>query len=118
MMRLLSKATGMACLTFMFCIGLSTLALSTDRTVYDKPQIHSGKIIRGDVMNVDEKSSQSWNVAVKDQVTGEVVVLHIDESTTRKSISLRPELGAYVIAQYNGQNNHAYSFLTNERDHN
>ena len=37
MMRLLSKTIGMTCLTLMFCTGLSTLALSTDRTVYDKP---------------------------------------------------------------------------------
>lgn len=118
MMRLLPKATGMTCLTFMFCIGLSTLALSTDRTVYDKPQMHSGKIIRGDVMKVDEESAQSWNVSVRDRETGEVVILHIDKSTTQKDITLRPMLGEYVIAQYNGQNNHAYSFLTNERDHN
>ena len=117
-MRLLLKARGMACLTLMFCTGLSTLALSTDRTVYDKPDVRTGKIIRGDVMKVDDKSSQSWNVSVKDRETGQVVVLHIDKSTTRKSISLRPELGAYVIAQYNEQNNHAYSFLTNEREHN
>lgn len=118
MMRLLSQTIGMTCLTLMFCTSLSTLALSTDRTVYDKPDVRSGKTIQGDVMNVDEKSSQSWNVSVKDRETGEVVVLHIDNSTTRKSISLRPELGAYVIAQYNEQNNHAYSFLTNEREHN
>lgn len=118
MMRLLSQAAVTICLTFMFCTSLPTLALSTDRTVYDKPDVRSGKIVRGDVMNVDEKSSQSWNVSVKDRETGKVVVLHIDKSTTRKSISLRPELGAYVIAQYNEQDNHAYSFLTNEREHN
>jgi len=110
---------GVTVLTVMIGMGLSTLALSgTDRTVYDKPDIRSGKIIRGDVMKVDEKSSQSWNVSVKDRETGEVVVLLIDKSTTRKSISLRPDLGAYVIAQYNEHNNHAYSFLTNEREHN
>lgn len=118
MMRFLPKAIGMICLTLMFCINLSTLALSLDRTVYDKPEIRSGKIIRGAVINVDEKSSQSWNVSVKDRVTGEVVILHIDKSTTRKDIVLRPTLGAYVIAQYNEQNNHAYSFLTDEREHN
>lgn len=100
MMRLPSKAIGMTCLTLMFCIGLSTLALSTDRTVYDEAQLQSGKVIRGDVMKVDEKSSQSWNVSVKDREMSEVVVLHIDKDTTRKSISLRAELGAYVIAQY------------------
>ena len=118
-MRLMSKILGVTVLTVMIGISLSTLALSgTDRTVYDKPDIRSGKIIRGDVMKVDEKSSQSWNVSVKDRETGEVVVLLIDKSTTRKSISLRPDLGDYVIAQYNEHNNHAYSFLTNEREHN
>ena len=59
-MRLMSKILGVTVLTVMIGISLSTLALSgTDRTVYDKPDIRSGKIIRGDVMKVDEKSSQS-----------------------------------------------------------
>lgn len=119
MMRLLSKAIGVIGLTVMFCTSLSTLALSgTDRTVYDKPDIQPGKIIKGVVMKVDEKSSQAWNVSVKDRETGEIVILHIDESTTRKSVRLEPDLGDYVIAKYNEQNNHAYSFLTNEREHN
>ncbi|MGE3976102.1 MAG: hypothetical protein AB7F94_00765 [Nitrospira sp.] len=117
-MRPMSKVLGVTILTIMIGMGLSTLALSTDRTVYDKPDIRSGKIIKGKVMNVNEKSSQSWIVSVKDQETGEVVVLHIDNGTTRKDITLRPELGDYVIAQYNQQNNHAYAFLTNERVHN
>lgn len=117
-MGLMLKILRVATLTVMTGMGLSTLALSTDRTIYDKPHIQSGKIIRGDVMNVDEKSSQSWNVSIKDPETGEVVILHIDKSTTRRDITLRPELGDYVIAQYNQQNNHAYAFLTNERVHN
>ncbi len=117
-MRVMSKVLGVTILTGMIGMGLPTLALSVDRTVYDKPTLQSGKIIKGAVMNVDEKSAQSWNVSVKDRETGEVVVLHIDKSTTRRDIMLKPELGVYVIAQYNQQNNHAYSFLTDERVHN
>lgn len=117
-LSLMSKILGVIVLTVMIGISLSTLALSVDRTVYDKPEMLAGKIIKGKVMNIDEKSAQSWNVSVKDRETGEVVVLHIDKSTTRKDIMLRPELGDYVIAQYNEHNNHAYSFLTNDREHN
>ncbi|HEU5407156.1 MAG TPA: hypothetical protein VFU48_05280 [Nitrospira sp.] len=118
-MRIISMVLGVTVLTVMIGMGLSTLALSgTDRTVYDKPTLQPGKIIKGTVMNVDEKSSQTWNVSVKDRETGEVVILHIDKSTTRKSNRLQPDLGDYVIAQYNEHNNHAYSFLTNDREHN
>lgn len=118
-MRLMSKVFGVTLLTAILGIGLSTLALSSsDRTVYDKPSLQPGKIIKGEVMKVDEKASQTWNVSVKDRESGEVVILHVDKSTTRKDKSLRPDLGDYVIAQYDEKNNHAYSFLTNEREHN
>jgi len=110
------KAIGLTLLTVVFGMSLSTLALSgTDRTVYDKPGVQPGKIIKGKVMNVDKKSSQSWNVSVKDGETGEVVVLHVDKSTARRDNTIRPDLGDDVIAKYNEQNNHAFSFLTDER---
>src|SRR6476619_5920896 len=102
------KAIGLSLLTVVFGMSLSTLALSgTDRTVYDKPGVQPGKIIQGKVMNVDEKSSQSWNVSVKDGETGEVVVLHVDKSTERRDNMIRPDLGDDVIEKYNEQNNHA-----------
>lgn len=113
-MHALSKETVLTFLTVVFSLSLSTLALSVDREVYDKPDVRPGKIIKGKVMNVDEKSSQTWNVSVKDQETGETVVLHIDKTTTRKDIMMRPDLGDNVIAKYNQQNNHAFSFLTDE----
>jgi hypothetical protein len=113
-MRPVLKTIGLMFLTVVFGMSLSTLALSVDREVYDKPNVQPGKIIKGKVMNVDEKSSQSWNVSVKDRETGETVVLHIDKTTTRKDIMLRPDLGDNVIAKYNQQNNHAFSFLTDE----
>lgn len=118
-MQSILKAIGLTLLTAVLGIGLPTLALSgTDRTVYDKPDVRPGKTINGKVVNVDEKSSQSWNVAVKDLATGEVVTLHVDKTTERREITLKPDLGDIVIVKYNEQNNHAYSFLSDERVHN
>ena len=116
-MRTLLKGVGMTLFTVMFCIGLSTVALSVDREVYDKPDVQQGKVIKGKVVNVvklDEKSVQpSWHVYVKDQETGEVVLLHVDKGTTRKDIMLSPDLGDNVIAKYN-ERNHALSLLTDQ----
>ena len=113
-MRPISKVIGLTFLTVVFSMGMSTLALSVDREVYDKQDVQSGKIIKGKVMKVDEKSPQSWNVSVKDQETGEVVILHVDKTTARKDIMLKPDLGDNVVAKYNQQNNHAVSFLTDQ----
>jgi hypothetical protein len=113
-MRPISKTIGLTLLAVVFGTGLPTQALSVDREVYDKPDIQQGKMIRGKVMNVDEKSSQSWNVSVKDRETGEVVILHIDKTTTRKDNMLKPDLGDNIVAKYNQQNNHAISFLTDQ----
>jgi hypothetical protein len=108
------KALGFTVLAVVFSMGLSTLALAVDREVYDKPNVQPGKIIKGKVMKVDAKAAQSWNVSVKDGETGETVVLHIDKSTTRKDVMMSPDLGDNVIAKYNEQNNHAFSFLTDQ----
>ena len=113
-MRPISKAIGLTFLTVVLGTGLSTPAFSVDREVYDKPDVQPGKVIKGKVMRVDEKSPQSWNVSVKDRETGETVVLHIDKTTTRKNIMMIPDLGDNVIAKYNQQNNHAIIFLTDE----
>jgi len=50
---------------------------------------------------------------VKDNDTGQVVVLHVDKTTTRKDIMMSPDLGDNVIAKYNEQK-HAISFLTDQ----
>ncbi|MFY4728957.1 hypothetical protein [Nitrospira sp. BLG_2] len=113
-MRPISKVIGLTFLTVVFSMGMSTLALSVDREVYDKQDVQSGKIIKGKVMKVDEKFPQSWNVSVKDQETGEIVILHVDKTTARKDIMLKPDLGDNVVAKYNQQNNHAVSFLTDQ----
>lgn len=118
-MRCISKTIVRIFLTVVFSTSLSSLALSsTDRTVYDEPEVQPGKIIHGTVMRVDQKSSQAWNVLVKDRETGEVVTLHIDKNTNRNDISMKPDAGDNVIVKYDEQNNHAYSFLTDERTHN
>jgi hypothetical protein len=108
------QALGLTVLTVVFSVGLSTSALAVDREVYDKPDVQAGKTIRGKVMKVDAKSPQTWNVSVKDQESGETVILHVDKSTTRKDKMLTPDLGDNVIAKYNQQNNHAISFLSDQ----
>ena len=114
-MRLISKTIGTTLLAVLFCTGLSTIALSVDREVYDKPNVQTGDTIKGKVMsvNADAKASQTWHVGVKDNDTGQVVVLHVDKTTTRKDIMLSPDVGANVVAKYNEQN-HAISFLTDQ----
>ena len=119
----MSKIFGMTALAVMTGIGLPIFAISSsDRTVYEQPTVQPGKIINGKVMNVvklkGNPDQPAWQVFVKDRETGELVLLHVDQDTTRKDIRVSPDLGDNVIAKYNEQNNHAYSFLTDERDHN
>ncbi|MDK2741289.1 MAG: hypothetical protein NDI90_00105 [Nitrospira sp. BO4] len=114
-MRNVSKMIGTTLLTVLLCAGFSTVALSVDREVYDKPNVQTGNIIKGKVMSVnpDAKAAQTWHVGVKDNDTGQVVVLHVDKTTTRKDIMMSPDLGDNVIAKYNEQK-HAISFLTDQ----
>ncbi|UVT20292.1 MAG: hypothetical protein H8K03_21400 [Nitrospira sp.] len=114
-MQVMSKTIGATLLAVLFCIGFPTIALSVDREVYDKPNVQTGNIIKGKVMSVnpDAKAAQTWHVGVKDNDTGQVVVLHVDKTTTRKDIMLSPDVGANVVAKYNEQN-HAISFLTDQ----
>jgi hypothetical protein len=125
MMRLLSKVLGVSVVTVMMGMGLSTPAFSSANSTVQS-DVQPGKTIKGKVMDVvklDEKSAEkstqpSWYVFVRDQETGRLVLLHVDQETVRKHNMLHPDLGENIIAQYNEQNNHAYSFLTDERDHN
>jgi hypothetical protein len=114
-MRIMSKTIGTTLLAVLLCASVSTVALSVDREVYDKPNVQTGHTIKGKVMSVnpDAKAAQTWHVGVKDNDTGQVVVLHVDKTTTRKDIMLSPDLGANVVAKYNEQN-HAISFLTDQ----
>ena len=56
-MRLLTHALAGTLLIVAIGMGFSTVALSSaDRTVYDKPEVRPGKVVKGKVMRVDEKS--------------------------------------------------------------
>ena len=103
----------MLVMNMVFALGLSGAALAADRTVYDKPDVLPGKIIKGKVVHVDQASPQSWNVTVKDRESGEAIMLHIDKDTNRRS-GMAPDLGDNVIAKYVESNHHALSFLTDE----
>lgn len=111
----LSKAIGVGFLSLVCCLALSTAALSLDREVYDKADVqHVGKTIHGKVIKIDERDAnlQRWDVSVKNGETGEVVVLHLDKTTTRKDIQMDPALGDNVIVKYDEKSKHAISFLT------
>ncbi|UVT20334.1 MAG: hypothetical protein H8K03_21625 [Nitrospira sp.] len=112
-MRVISKGLGIGLLSVLLLTSLSTVALSVDREVYDKPEVQTGKTIKGKVMKVDEEGSQAWQVSVKDGETGNVFVLHVDKTTTRKDNMMRPALGDNVIVKYN-ERGHAISFLTDQ----
>ncbi|MGE0469354.1 MAG: hypothetical protein AB7L09_22615 [Nitrospira sp.] len=120
-MNSLSKAVGIGFFSLVCCLTLSTAALSVDREVYDKPEaIKSGKTMNGKVVEVDARNSnaQRWDVSVQNHDTGEVVVLHIDKTTTRKDRQMDPDIGDNVIVKYDEKSKHAISFLTDARSHN
>jgi hypothetical protein len=112
----LFKYVGVGFLSAMLCIGLSTVALSVDRDVYDEPGTSQpGKEIRGTIVSVDEIGSQRWNVSVQNGETGEVVTLHIDKTTQRRDMHLRPIIGNNVLAKYDEASKRAITFLTDAR---
>lgn len=114
-MERMLKTTGTTLLAVLMWVSAATIALAVDREVYDKPNVQTGHTIKGKVMSVnpDAKTAQTWHVGVKDNDTGQVVVLHVDKTTTRKNIMLSPDVGDNVVAKYNAQN-HAISFLTDQ----
>lgn len=110
-MHLISKTIGLTLLTVLLCAGGPTVALAGKTEVYDNPSVQPGKTIKGKVTNVDPRDSQTWQVSVMDSDSGKVIMLHIDETTTRKDIMLSPKVGDNVVVKYN-ERNHAISFLT------
>ena len=117
-MSSLFKACVVGSLSVTFCVALSTVALSVDREVYDKPAVQQpGKTIHGKVVTVDERDAnmQRWDVSVQNVETGEVVALHIDKTTTRKDMQMNPTIGTNVVVKYDEKSKHAISFLTDAR---
>lgn len=116
-----SKFAPIGLFTVMLCTAIASTAFSVDREVYDKPEVHQpGKTMQGKVIAVNERdaSIQRWDVSVQNADTGEVVVLHIDKTTTRKDMQMHPAIGDNVIAKYDVNTKHAVSFLTDARSHN
>lgn len=108
------KSVAAGLFSVMLCLTLSSVAFSLDREVYDKPGVQAvGKTIHGKVVKVDERgpNERRWDVSVQNGDTGEVVALHVDETTTRKDAQLDPAVGANVIVKYDEKNRHAISFL-------
>lgn len=117
----MSKFIGMTAVTAMLSMGLSTLSLSgMDKTVYDQPEVQTGRMIIGKVMNVVQLKTSpeqlTWQVFVKDRETEELVTLYVDQYTIRKDIRVAPDVGDNVIVKYNTEDNRAISFLADERD--
>lgn len=120
-MTILLKTVRIGFLGLLACAAFSTMAFSVDREVYDKPEAATpGKSIQGKIVKVDERdaNAQRWDVSVQNADTGEVVVLHIDKTTTRKDMQMHPAIGDNVIAKYDVNTKHAVSFLTDARSHN
>jgi len=111
----MTKTIRIAFLNLFACAALSTVTLAVDREVYDKPVFQQpGKTMHGKVVKVDERDAnlQRWDVSVQNGDTGEIVVLHIDKTTTRKDSQMDPAIGANVIVKYDERSRHAFSFLT------
>ena len=120
-MSILLKTVRIGFLSLLTCAAMSTTAFSVDREVYDKPEVlQAGKTMQGKVVKVDERDAkiQRWDVSVQNGDTGEVVVLHIDKTTTRKDMQMHPAIGDNVIVKYDVNSKHAFSFLTDARSHN
>jgi hypothetical protein len=100
-MQLMSKTIGTTLLAVLLCASISTIALSVDREVYDKPNVQTGHTIKGKVMSVnpDGKAAQTWPPLAR----------------YRNPLlpMLSQDLGANVVAKYNEQH-HAISFLTDQ----
>ncbi|MGC4095684.1 MAG: hypothetical protein QM706_01090 [Nitrospira sp.] len=109
-MQFILKTNGTTWLTALFCVVVSTVAPCIYAEVYE-PDVQPGKTIKGKVTQVDPKDSQTWQVSVVDSDSGKMIMLHIDNTTTREDIMLSPKVGENVIVKYN-ERNHVISFLT------
>jgi translation initiation factor IF-1 len=83
-------------------LGLSVVASSLDKIGDTDP----GKTIKGEVLRVEGD-----NYFIKNGEDGKVVRLHVDKTTNKKSVPIRP--GDNVEAKFNDQN-HAISILTDQ----
>lgn len=107
-------AVGVSFLSLAFCMALSTVALSIEREIYDKPDVQQpGRTIHGKVVKVvkHDEATQKWDVSVENKETGEVVLLHLDKTTARKETAKDPAVGDKVVVKYDEHSKHAISFV-------
>lgn len=117
-MRSLSIAVKMGFLSAAFCMVLSTPALSTERAVFDKPDVEQpGTTIYAKVVKVVERdrATHKWDVSVENKATGEVVLLHLDKTTERKEKDPDPAPGDIVVVKYDQHSKHALTFVKDDK---
>ena len=102
---------GIGLLNLVLCMALSTMALSAE---YETPDVEQpGRTIHGKVVTFTEhdRATGKCDASVENLQTGEVVQLHLDQSTERKRTDKNPTVGDKVIVKYDEQNKHALSFV-------
>ena len=96
------KVVGVISCSVLLCLGLSGVALSTDKIGDAQP----GKTIKGEVLRVEGDSYYF----IKDGEDGKVVRVHVDKTTEKNAARVVP--GDNVEVKFNDQN-HAISILSN-----
>jgi hypothetical protein len=105
---------GIGVVTLVFGVVLSTRVVAADRAVYDKPEVEvPGTTIFGKVVKVTERDAakHTWEVWVENAATGEVVEVHLDQTTERKEKDPDPALGDRVVVKYDDHSKHAVTFV-------
>ena len=116
-MESISKVAGVLSCGFLLCVGLSSVASSSDElntsqsdtsifTVSDKKDFEAGKTVKGEVLRVE-----GAYYVVREE-NGKEVRMHVDATTEKRSAAqIKP--GDHVIAKVNPEG-HASSFLTDQ----
>ena len=116
-MKSISKVVGVLSCGFLLCVGLSSVASSSDDlktrqtdkkmfTVSDKERFVRGKEVKGEVVRVE---GEKYFVR---EANGNVVQMHVD-TTTEKRSTAKVKPGDHVIAKVNAEG-HAISFLDDQ----
>ena len=107
------KSIGGGLLGLLLGLSLPVVALSSDKEVYDGPEVEqSGRTIHAKVVKIDkqDKGTGRCDVSVENLQTGEVVQVHLDKSTERERQSTEPSPGDLVVVKYDENSKHALTF--------
>jgi hypothetical protein len=116
-MESISKVVSVLSCGFLLCVGLSSVASSSDElntsqpdrkifTVSDKDRFVPGKEVKGEVVRVE---GEKYFVR---EANGNVVQMHVD-TTTEKRSTAKVKPGDHVIAKVTAEG-HAISFLDDQ----